>query len=90
MIYAKSEKDLDKMRAVGELIAGVRETLRGMVEPGISTMELNNAAEKMIRGPFTRGAAVVCIIGETFSPLVAVPLLYPAEARPHSVDPPRK
>jgi len=49
MIYAKSEKDLEKMRAVGELIAGVREALRGMVEPGISTMELNNAAEKMIR-----------------------------------------
>jgi methionyl aminopeptidase len=49
MIYAKSEKDLEKMRAVGELIAGVRETLRGMVVPGISTMELNEAAEKMIR-----------------------------------------
>lgn len=49
MIYAKSEKDLEKMRAVGELIAGVRETLRGMVTPGISTMELNEAAEKMIR-----------------------------------------
>jgi methionyl aminopeptidase len=49
MIIAKSAKDLDKMRAVGELIAGVREALRKMVEPGISTMELNNAAEKMIR-----------------------------------------
>src|SRR5436190_14422431 len=49
MIIAKSAKDLDKMRAVGELIAEVRETLRGMVVPGISTMELNTAAEKMIR-----------------------------------------
>jgi len=49
MIIAKSAKDLDKMRAVGELIAGVRESLRGMVRPGISTMELNNAADKMIR-----------------------------------------
>jgi methionyl aminopeptidase len=49
MIYAKSEKDLEKMRAVGELIAGVRESLRKMVEPGISTMEINNAADKMIR-----------------------------------------
>jgi methionyl aminopeptidase len=49
MIIAKSAKDLDKMRAVGELIAEVREALRGMVEPGISTMDLNNAAEKMIR-----------------------------------------
>lgn len=49
MIIAKSAKDLDKMRAVGELIAEVRESLRIMVEPGISTMELNNAADKMIR-----------------------------------------
>src|SRR4030095_7187092 len=49
MIIAKSAKDLDKMRAVGELIAEVRESLRGLVEPGSSTLELNNAAEKMIR-----------------------------------------
>ncbi|MBK8466818.1 MAG: type I methionyl aminopeptidase [Chloracidobacterium sp.] len=49
MIIAKSAKDLDKMRAVGELIAEVREALRLMVAPGISTMDLNNAAEKMIR-----------------------------------------
>ena len=49
MIIAKSAKDLDKMREVGELIAEVREALREMVEPGISTMDLNNAAEKMIR-----------------------------------------
>ncbi|MBV9214894.1 MAG: type I methionyl aminopeptidase [Acidobacteria bacterium] len=49
MIIAKSAKDLDKMRAVGELIAEVRESLRGMVRPGISTMELNNAADRMIR-----------------------------------------
>ena len=48
MIFAKSAKDLDKMRAVGELIAEVRESLRVMVEPGISTMELNDAADKMI------------------------------------------
>lgn len=49
MIIAKSQKDLEKMRAVGELIAEVREALRAMVEPGISTMDLNRAAEKMIR-----------------------------------------
>lgn len=49
MIIAKSAKDLDKMRAVGELIAEVREALRGMVAPGVSTMELNDAAEKMMR-----------------------------------------
>lgn len=49
MILAKSAKDLDKMRTVGELIAEVREALRKMVHPGISTMDLNNAAERMIR-----------------------------------------
>lgn len=49
MIIAKSQKDLDRMREVGELIAGVRETLRGMIEPGITTLELNAVAEKMMR-----------------------------------------
>ena len=49
MIIAKSQKDLDKMRAVGELIAEVREALRAMVAPGITTLELNSAAEKMMR-----------------------------------------
>lgn len=37
------------MRAVGELIADVREALRAMVTPGVTTLELNAAAEKMMR-----------------------------------------
>ena len=49
MIIGKSRKELDKMRASGELVAEVREALRKMVRPGVSTLELNNAAEKMIR-----------------------------------------
>lgn len=49
MIIAKSQKDLEKMRAVGELIAEVREALRAMVKPGVTTLELNSAAEKMMR-----------------------------------------
>ncbi len=49
MIIAKSQKDLDKMREVGELIAEVREALRKMIEPEITTLELNAAAEKMMR-----------------------------------------
>ena len=49
MIIAKSQKDLDRMREVGELIAEVRETLRSMVAPGITTLELNAVAEKMMR-----------------------------------------
>lgn len=49
MIIAKSQKDMDKMRAVGELIAEVRETLRGMITAGVTTLDLNAAAEKMMR-----------------------------------------
>lgn len=49
MIIAKSKSDLEKMRAVGELIAEVREALREMVQPGVTTLELNAAAEQMIR-----------------------------------------
>ena len=49
MIIAKSKKDLDRMRDAGELIAEVREAVRVMVEPGITTLELNNVAEKMMR-----------------------------------------
>ncbi len=49
MIIAKSQKDLDKMREVGELIAEVREALREMVAPGVTTLELNAVAEKMMR-----------------------------------------
>ena len=37
------------MREVGELIAEVRETLREMIAPGITTLELNAIAEKMMR-----------------------------------------
>ncbi|MCS6875008.1 MAG: type I methionyl aminopeptidase [Pyrinomonadaceae bacterium] len=49
MIIAKSQKDLERMREVGELVAEVREELRRMIQVGITSLELNNAAEKMIR-----------------------------------------
>jgi len=49
MIIAKSQKDLEKMREVGELIAEVRETLRSLIAPGITTLELNTVAEKIMR-----------------------------------------
>lgn len=37
------------MRVVGELIADVREALRAIIVPGITTLELNRLAEKMMR-----------------------------------------
>jgi methionyl aminopeptidase len=49
MIIGKSKRELEKMRAAGRLIGQIREELRGMVKPGITTMDLDRAAEKMIR-----------------------------------------
>jgi len=49
MIIGKSRKELEKMRAAGRLIGLVREEMRRMVKPGITTIELDRAAEKMIR-----------------------------------------
>ena len=49
MIIGKSKKEIEKMRAAGRLVAQVREELRRMVRPGVTTLELDRAAEKMIR-----------------------------------------
>jgi methionyl aminopeptidase len=49
MIIGKSRKELEKMRAAGRLVAEVREELRHRVRPGVTTLELDIAAEKMIR-----------------------------------------
>src|SRR5918912_2009197 len=49
MIIGKSRRELEKMRAAGRLVAEVREELRRMVQPGVTTIELDMAAERMIR-----------------------------------------
>ena len=49
MIIGKSRKELEKMRAAGQLVGRVLQELRRMVEPGITTLEIDRAAEKMIR-----------------------------------------
>jgi len=49
MIIGKSKRELDKMRAAGRLVGQVLAHLRTLVEPGITTMEVDRAAEKMIR-----------------------------------------
>ncbi|HET8782083.1 MAG TPA: type I methionyl aminopeptidase [Pyrinomonadaceae bacterium] len=49
MIIGKSKRELEKMRAAGQLVGKVLQHLRELVEPGITTMELDRTAEKMIR-----------------------------------------
>ena len=69
MIIAKSKKDLDRMREAGELVAEVRETLRAMVKPGVTTIELNSVAEKMMRDV----GAIPTFIGYKPQGMVAFP-----------------
>jgi methionyl aminopeptidase len=49
MIIGKSKKEIEKMRAAGQLVGHVLLELRKMVKPGIPTIEIDRAAEKMIR-----------------------------------------
>jgi methionyl aminopeptidase len=49
MIIGKSKKELEKMRAAGQLVGLVLLELRDMVTPGVATIEIDRAAEKMIR-----------------------------------------
>jgi methionyl aminopeptidase len=49
MIIGKSKKEIDKMRAAGQLTGQVLQELRKLAAPGISTIEIDREAEKMIR-----------------------------------------
>ncbi|MBA3442461.1 MAG: type I methionyl aminopeptidase [Pyrinomonadaceae bacterium] len=49
MIIGKSKRDLEKMRAAGQLVGLVHRKLRRMIQPGVTTLEIDKAAEKMIR-----------------------------------------
>ncbi|MCP5111437.1 MAG: type I methionyl aminopeptidase [bacterium] len=48
MIIRKSSAELEKMRASGMLVYSILSTVRGMVEVGVTTMDLEKTAEKMI------------------------------------------
>src|SRR5229473_3955103 len=49
MIIGKSQKEIEKMRASGQLVGQVLQALRRLVGPGITTLEVDVAADKMIR-----------------------------------------
>ncbi len=49
MIVCKSSAELERMRAANALVADVLAELAGMVAPGITTKDLDAAAEKLVR-----------------------------------------
>jgi len=56
MIVRKSSEDLEKMRRSGLLVSKVLKELAGMVREGITTMDLEAAADRMIREAGARPA----------------------------------
>jgi methionyl aminopeptidase len=54
VIIRKSRREIEKMAAAGEVVAEVLERIGELIEPGITTAELDRAAEELIRG---RGGA---------------------------------
>jgi len=56
MIVRKSPGDLEKMRRSGLLVGKVLEELRGMVQEGVTTLELEETAVRMIREAGARPA----------------------------------
>jgi methionyl aminopeptidase len=53
MIILKSPEEIEKIRAANEIVALALESLKEMVKPGITTAQLDRAAEEFIR---SRGA----------------------------------
>ena len=49
MIVRKSRRELEKMASAGRVVVEVLERLGEIVEPGLTTAELDRAAEKLIR-----------------------------------------
>ena len=49
MIVCKSSSEVDRMRAANQLVADVLCELKTMVEPGVTTNQLDTVAETRIR-----------------------------------------
>ncbi len=49
MIIKKTPEEIDRMAAAGEILVKTMNLLAGKIRPGVSTMELDRAAEKFIR-----------------------------------------
>lgn len=49
MIIGKSKREIEKMRTSGRLVASVLQEIRRLSQPGMTTLEIDRAAEKMIR-----------------------------------------
>ncbi len=61
----KSQRELDKMRKAGEIVARVHQKMAEIIAPGITTLELDRVAEEIIRkaGAIPSFKGVPCAYG---------------------------
>ena len=70
MIELKSEVEIGKMRAAGAVVAEILRELAAMVEPGVTTAELDSKAERMISLAGCRSAFKNYQVGDAVYPAV--------------------
>ena len=56
MIIIKSDPEVDLMRQAGRITAGARTVARQMVEPGVTTRQINREVHSSSRSPAHRRA----------------------------------
>ena len=49
MITRKSEREIRQMQESGDLLVATHKAIRDLIEPGITTMEINNFVEKFLK-----------------------------------------
>ena len=60
MITFKSDRDLEKMRHAGRIVADILRLMKDMVKPGVDTYTLDLAAEALVMKENARPAFKVC------------------------------
>lgn len=49
MVIIKTEEQIEKMKVAGEILADVHKGIRKMIKPGITTMEIDNYVEEVLK-----------------------------------------
>ncbi len=52
MVKIKSKSEIEKMKIAGEITFGALQAVKAVIKPGVTTAELDHAAEKYIRQHF--------------------------------------
>lgn len=49
-VTIKSKREIERMREAGKILAAVHDELKDFIKPGISTKDIDQKGEELIRG----------------------------------------